>query len=80
MTHMSAIHSFVTPVLKIGIAVGFLGLGVLGLALIGLALILPTAILSRLVVILLGVGGIGIAIGYAQIAILDSQGPPNSGF
>lgn len=55
-----------TTAIQVALAVGFIGIGVLGLTLLGLAVTLPATLLERIVVVILGVGGIVIGFGYLQ--------------
>lgn len=55
-----------TTAIQVALAVGFIGIGVLGLTLLGLAVTLQAVLLERIVVVILGIGGIVIAIGYLQ--------------
>lgn len=63
---MTLIKRLVTVLIQAGLAAGFLGLGVLGIALIAMALVHPGSPVKRLLVIVLGLGGLAIAAGYVQ--------------
>lgn len=51
---------------NLGLAAAFVGLAVFGVVLVGMALSLPGAILKRIAVAVLGVGGIVIGGGYLR--------------
>lgn len=54
-------------VITAGLLAGFVGLAVLGIALISMAVTLPAGILNRVVVFILGVGGLLVGVGYVRI-------------
>lgn len=63
---MGIAYTVWTTLVRIGLVMAFVGLGVLGIVLLGMAVTLPGSILHRLAVVVLGVGGIVIALGYVQ--------------
>lgn len=74
---MASIKSVVTLIANVALVAGFGGLGVLGLALIVMAVTLSGSAPMRLAVLVLGVGGCLVALGYGHLRRVDARGSPS---
>lgn len=64
---MGTVKTVGAAVIQVALAAGFVGLGGLGAVLIVMAVGFPGPALQRIAVLILGVGGITIAVGFVQI-------------
>lgn len=71
---MSAVKTIGTGAIQLALAGAFIGLGVLGLGLVLLAVGLDGNLLTRLAVLIFGLGGVLIALGFLQtVRVTRSQ-------
>lgn len=71
---MASTKSVINLVATVALVAGFGGLGVLGLALIGMAVTLSGSAPMRLAVLVLGVGGCLVALGYGHLLRVNARG------
>lgn len=72
---MGPVKSAGIALARIALAGGFIGLGLLGVGLAAMALFLAGPVPQRIVVLVLGLGGIVIASGFVLVVRNRSRGP-----